>query len=178
MKHILNNLSEEEKNAIREQHTGTLNVVTENFHKLLSSKLGDSKPFISEQATVKGADLRKIVNDINYNLSGDVKGWHLDDLSNIFTDKVFGKKVEGTTICVLLKVMEYFKVSEGLVTGGVTDPKSWTKSLGSITGDKIGQGLLQKLASTGEMPDGDFDRKRDLLVWEIQNELKNFCKRK
>jgi hypothetical protein len=48
MKHILNNLSEEEKNAIREQHTGGMKVMTENFSKLLNSKLGDSKPLISE----------------------------------------------------------------------------------------------------------------------------------
>jgi len=55
MKHILNNLSEQEKNAIREQHTGGMNVVTENFHKLLGSKLGDSKPLVNEQAETKVA---------------------------------------------------------------------------------------------------------------------------
>lgn len=44
MKHLLNNLSEEEKNSIREQHTGGMKVVTENFNKLLNSKLGDAKP--------------------------------------------------------------------------------------------------------------------------------------
>jgi hypothetical protein len=49
MKHILNNLSEEEKNAIREQHTGGMTVMTENFSKLLNSKLGDSKPLVNEQ---------------------------------------------------------------------------------------------------------------------------------
>jgi hypothetical protein len=49
MKHILNNLSEQEKNAIREQHTGGMKVVTENFNKLLGSKLGDVKPLVSEQ---------------------------------------------------------------------------------------------------------------------------------
>ena len=49
MKHILNNLSEEEKNSIRQQHTGGMKVVTENFHKLLSSKLGDVKPLVNEQ---------------------------------------------------------------------------------------------------------------------------------
>jgi hypothetical protein len=49
MKHILNNLSDEEKNSIREQHTGGMNVVTENFHRLLGSKLGDVKPLVSEQ---------------------------------------------------------------------------------------------------------------------------------
>ena len=50
MKHILNNLSEQEKNAIREQHTGGMKVMTENFHRLLGSKLGDVKPLVSEQA--------------------------------------------------------------------------------------------------------------------------------
>ena len=51
MKHILNNLSEQEKNAIREQHTGGMKVMTENFSKLLNSKLGDSKPLVSEQSS-------------------------------------------------------------------------------------------------------------------------------
>ena len=49
MKHILNNLSEKEKNSIREQHTGGMKVMTENFSKLLNSKLGDSKPLVNEQ---------------------------------------------------------------------------------------------------------------------------------
>ena len=49
MKHILNNLSEEEKNAIREQHTGGMKVMTENFSKLLNSKLGDAKTIVEEK---------------------------------------------------------------------------------------------------------------------------------
>jgi hypothetical protein len=49
MKHILNNLTEEEKNSIREQHTGGMKVMTENFSKLLNSKLGNAKPLVSEQ---------------------------------------------------------------------------------------------------------------------------------
>lgn len=49
MKHILNNLSEEEKNAIREQHTGGMKLMNENFSKLVNSKLGDSKPLVAEQ---------------------------------------------------------------------------------------------------------------------------------
>ena len=49
MKHLLNNLSEEEKNKIRGQHTGGMKVITENFSKLLNSKLGDSKPLVNEQ---------------------------------------------------------------------------------------------------------------------------------
>jgi hypothetical protein len=53
MKHILNNLSDEEKNSIREQHTGGMKVMAENFSKLLNSKLGDSKPLVSEKTNEK-----------------------------------------------------------------------------------------------------------------------------
>lgn len=51
MKHILNNLTEEEKNQIREQHTGGMKVMTENFNKLLNSKLGDAKPLVEQVNT-------------------------------------------------------------------------------------------------------------------------------
>ena len=50
MKHLLNDLSEKEKNAIREQHTGGMKIMTESFSRLLNSKLGDSKPLVSEEA--------------------------------------------------------------------------------------------------------------------------------
>ena len=43
-------MSEEEKNTIREQHG--MKVVTENFHKLLGSKLGDVKPLLNEQVNL------------------------------------------------------------------------------------------------------------------------------
>jgi predicted transcriptional regulator len=49
MKHLLNNLTEEEKNSIREQHTGGMNVVTENFSRLIKTKSGDVKPLINEE---------------------------------------------------------------------------------------------------------------------------------
>ena len=49
MKHLLNNLTEEEKNSIREQHTGGMNIVTENFSKLIKTKSGDVKPLVNEQ---------------------------------------------------------------------------------------------------------------------------------
>ena len=50
MKHLLNNLTEEEKNSIRSQHTGGMNVVTENFSKLISTKSGDVKLFLKEDS--------------------------------------------------------------------------------------------------------------------------------
>jgi hypothetical protein len=68
MKHILNNLTEEEKNSIREQHTGGMKVMTENFSKLLNSKLGDSKPLVSEQ--IISQNYQEIANYLYDNMKG------------------------------------------------------------------------------------------------------------
>jgi len=51
MKHLLNNLSEEEKNRIREQHEGGMNLAIDNFKKLVETKSGDAKPYLNEQDT-------------------------------------------------------------------------------------------------------------------------------
>ena len=48
MKHLLNNLTEQEKNSIREQHTGGMEVVTKHFSRLMNGKSGDSKPLIKK----------------------------------------------------------------------------------------------------------------------------------
>jgi hypothetical protein len=53
MKHLLNDLSEEEKNRIREQHTGGKKLVIENFDKLVNTKLGDAKPLLNEEDVPK-----------------------------------------------------------------------------------------------------------------------------
>lgn len=50
MKHLLNDMSEKEKNSIREQHTGGKQIINEKFSILVNSKLGDAKPLVSEQA--------------------------------------------------------------------------------------------------------------------------------
>jgi len=50
MKHLLNNLSEEEKNRIREQHTGGMRVATDKFKMLVETKQGDVKPYLGEAA--------------------------------------------------------------------------------------------------------------------------------
>lgn len=49
MKHILNDLTEDEKNSIREQHTGGMKIMVEGFTKLINSKLGEVKPLVNEQ---------------------------------------------------------------------------------------------------------------------------------
>jgi hypothetical protein len=62
MKHLLNDLSEEVKNSIREQHTGGMNVVTENFSKLINSKSGNVKPLVMEQEVM---DITECLSKMN-----------------------------------------------------------------------------------------------------------------
>lgn len=50
MKHLLNNISEEEKNRIREQHEGGMKLAIDNFKSLVETKSGNAKPFINEQS--------------------------------------------------------------------------------------------------------------------------------
>jgi hypothetical protein len=80
MKHILNNLSNEEKNSIREQHTGGMKVMTENFSRLMNAKLGDAKPLVSEQEEESRPFLKRLITklknitdkQITYNLKNDL----------------------------------------------------------------------------------------------------------
>jgi hypothetical protein len=51
MKQLLNDMSFEERQNIREQHTGGMKVMSGSFRRLVNAKLGDSKPLISEQPT-------------------------------------------------------------------------------------------------------------------------------
>ena len=54
MKHLLNNISKEEKENILKQHSGGMKVMTENFYRLLGAKHGNAKPLVNEQ--VRSAD--------------------------------------------------------------------------------------------------------------------------
>ena len=63
MKHLLNDLSEEEKNRIREQHTGGKKIMIENFNKLVNTKLGDSRP-LTEQEVTPQTDNEELENEI------------------------------------------------------------------------------------------------------------------
>jgi hypothetical protein len=56
MKHLLNDLSSDEKNRIREQHEGGMVVDNSKFKKLLESKLGDVKLLVTEEMATNDGD--------------------------------------------------------------------------------------------------------------------------
>ena len=57
-------MTEQEKNSILEQHVGGMKVNSENFSKLLNSKLGDSKPLIGEQSMINETDLNNVLEKL------------------------------------------------------------------------------------------------------------------
>jgi len=48
MKHLLNDMSQEEMNSIREQHTGGKKITVENFSNMVNKKLGEVPTLLSE----------------------------------------------------------------------------------------------------------------------------------
>jgi hypothetical protein len=48
MKHILNNISENEKKEILNQYNGQLKIDNSKFNKLVENKLGDVKPILDK----------------------------------------------------------------------------------------------------------------------------------
>jgi hypothetical protein len=56
MKHLLNNLSEEEKNSIREQHEGGKTIDTSRFKSLLEKKMGNVKPLVEQDMPLTPMD--------------------------------------------------------------------------------------------------------------------------
>jgi len=65
MKHLLNNLSEEEKNSIREQHEGGMKIDTSRFKTLLEGKSGDVKPLVEQHDEFNDDELGEMVG-VNY----------------------------------------------------------------------------------------------------------------
>jgi hypothetical protein len=59
-------MSEEEKNSIREQHTGGKNLMIENFNKLISSKSGDVKPLVNEQLSDRSDEMFKTLSKYGF----------------------------------------------------------------------------------------------------------------
>jgi hypothetical protein len=81
-------MSEQEKNAIREHYTGGMKVTTERFHKLIESKLGDTKPLVNEQQVPNwhSQDLDKFLLPLGYKKRRDEKFkttyWSMGELND------------------------------------------------------------------------------------------------
>jgi len=112
MKHLLNNLTEEEKNAIREQHVGGMKVMTENFSKLVNTKLGDVKPFINEQS--EEMKLKKAVQCFL-----NKKGIKDNNNQPLKVDGLLGEKTE--------EALSKYQSKIGVTSDGTWGPETYNK---------------------------------------------------
>ena len=106
MKHLLNNLSSEEKNRIREQYEGGMSIDTSKFKKLLETKLGDTKPLVNEDFTIDGVEVEHY--NVNYVLRGleIPKGSHrVEFIFNPSVVKIGSNIALGSTILLLMLVL-------------------------------------------------------------------------
>ena len=77
MKHILNDISTDEKKSILEQHSGGKKIDTTNFKRLLESKLGEVKPYLMEQEQTGTTEdvttkVKELSTEIGDNIDDDV----------------------------------------------------------------------------------------------------------
>jgi len=108
MKHLLNTLSTEEKNRIREQHDGGMSIDTSKFKKLTESKLGDSKPLINEQEEVVDQptdDLGKKLSEFSGQLRKLYPGIEPGPSSNI-AKELMGLEYDLTNKTYIVKVTD------------------------------------------------------------------------
>ena len=71
MKHLLNDLSSEEKKSILEQHSGGKSIDTSKFKKLIESKLGNVKLLVEEE-TQETENATEQIQQISSELGSDI----------------------------------------------------------------------------------------------------------
>jgi hypothetical protein len=115
MKHLLNNLSNEEKNSIREQHDGGMSLDTSKFKKLMESKLGDSKPLVSEQGEVAPpTDLRKTERDFQNKFMKLAPGLDSSDVRRAMALLIGTEVTQGKDLPTRIETYERHRVKSGL----------------------------------------------------------------
>lgn len=67
MKHLLNDMSQEEMNSIREQHAGGKKITVENFSNMVNKKLGEVPTLISESELDEQNRLKAALKGIGAN---------------------------------------------------------------------------------------------------------------
>jgi|688.fasta_scaffold778291_2 hypothetical protein len=78
MKHLLNELSDSEKNRILEQYNNSLIVETKKFNKFINSKLGNVKPLL-EQEEDSMEDDEEDEEDYYLDIDSDEEGDEMED---------------------------------------------------------------------------------------------------
>jgi hypothetical protein len=81
MKHLLNELSDSEKNRILEQYDNSLIVETKKFNKFINSKLGNVKPLLEQEEDSMEDDEEDEEDEEDYylDIDSDEEGDEMED---------------------------------------------------------------------------------------------------
>lgn len=155
MKHLLNNLTEQEKNSIREQHTGGMKVMNENFDKLINAKLGDVKTLVEAVAApepvVTSSRTAKVFFEQEgmYELSDDTKERIREFITPALTKSK--KTIEKFYRDKTFKLPKFVTIGASTTSGG--SPQANDKvAQGRISVVKaVVEGIMKEIGYTDEM---------------------------
>lgn len=97
MKHLLNDMSQEEMNSIREQHIGGKKITVENFSNMVNKKLGEVPTILSEsESSLVGMEGFDTELDEQNRLKAALKGFgaNRDERKSERQDKRDARKAE------------------------------------------------------------------------------------
>jgi len=104
MKHLLNNLSEEEKNSIREQHEGGMKLDTSRFRTLLENKSGNVKPLVENEEEEDDLGFASHSGDFDGDDSEDES---YDEIFALIDDECVNSKNDDDCVLFLNTIIEY-----------------------------------------------------------------------
>ena len=107
MKHLLNNLSEEEKNSIREQHEGGMKLDTSRFRTLLESKSGNVKPLVEQDGpSTEDMPLDPIEDELEEMVGVDYMSDELGESSSLSSNRGLEKLIEKHSLDQILALFD------------------------------------------------------------------------
>ena len=107
MKHLLNNLSEDEKNSIREQHEGGMKLDTSRFRTLLESKSGNVKPLVEQDGpSTEDMPLDPIEDELEEMVGVDYMSDELGESSSLSSNRGLEKLIEKHSLDQILALFD------------------------------------------------------------------------
>ena len=107
MKHLLNNLSEEEKNSIREQHEGGMKLDTSRFRTLLEGKSGNVKPLVEQdEPSTEDMPLDPIEDELEEMVGVDYMSDELGESSSLSSNRGLENLIEKHSLDQILELFD------------------------------------------------------------------------
>jgi hypothetical protein len=147
-----------------------------DMSKTLNENAKEIGVILNEQSSggVGASTAAQIARNIYNETVGDVQTKDLDDILSILNNNVFGKLYEDGQ-CLLEKVLTYY--SQITRPSGLDAALTLTLPF-NLTGDNLKKSLIDRLTSSSEGQELEFEEVKTKLINTINKELNGFCKNK